>query len=81
MLVCVVVVSFLLDLFVMVFIFHLLSVRHKLNFLPTSFSFSKPPYAGAQVQRKKCEGKKNFFEREEFQMKFYSEKLNKLFDT
>lgn len=27
------------------------------------------------------EGKENLFEREEFQMKFYSEKLNTMFDT
>ena len=56
---------------------------HKIFFTYQFFYifFCKPPYAGTQVQRKKCEGKRIFFEREEFQMKFYSEKLNKLFDT
>jgi len=45
------------------------------------FSLFKPPYAGAQVQRKKCEGKENFSVKGGIYMKFYSEKLDKLFDT
>jgi hypothetical protein len=37
---------------------------------------------GSKSNRKKLRGEKeSFFEKEEFQMKFYSEKLNKLFDT
>ena len=46
------------------------------------FLFCNPPMIGPKSNRKKfVRGKRIFFERKKFQMKFYSEKLDRLFDT